>query len=204
MLSSTGEVLAFGDASFVGSTALLPFKTVGMASTPSAEGYWIASADGRVFAFGDAVLAPAAGNGLVSGTTGVVGEAKPSPTIVAIAAHPDGRGYWLLGRDGGVLAFDAPFHGSVSARRPYDQAVDLRVTETGGGYYVAGADGAIFAFGDADRRRERSSHPGEPGVVDFALRRSGAPPAAKSAGPAGPSSPPALPVPPSAPAPPGR
>jgi len=200
VLSGTGEVLAFGDASFVGSTALLPFKTVGMASTPSAEGYWIASADGRVFAFGDAVLAPAAGNRLPSGAAGAMEEAKPSPTIVAIAAHPDGRGYWLLGRDGGVFAFDVPFHGSVADRRPYDQAVNLRVTESGGGYYVAGADGAMFAFGDADRRRERPSHPEEGGVVDFALHRSGAPQAAGSAGPA---SPPAPPGPPPVPAPPG-
>jgi hypothetical protein len=204
VLSSTGEVLAFGDASFVGSTALLPFKTVGLASTPTAEGYWIASADGRVFAFGDAVLAPAAGNRLVSGATGAVGEAKPTPTIVAIAAHPDGRGYWLLGRDGGVFAFDVPFHGSVAGRRPYDQAVNLRVTESGEGYYVAGADGAMFAFGDADRRRERPSHPEEAGVVDFALHRSGTPEASGSAGPAGPASPPAPPVAPGPPPVPAR
>ena len=79
---------------------------------------------------------------------------RPAPTV-AIAASPDGKGYWLLGRDGGVFSFGVPFHGSVGDRQPYGQAVDLRPTDSGAGYYVAGADGAVFAFGDADRRRER-------------------------------------------------
>jgi hypothetical protein len=115
---------------------------------------------------------------------------------VAIAAHPDGRGYWLLGQDGGVFAFDAPFHGSVPGRRVYRGAVELRVTETGNGYYVAGDDGAVFAFGDADRRRERPGHPDEAGVVDFALR------VAAATSPPSPDGPPAAPSPPAEPAPP--
>ena len=39
--------------------------------------------------------------------------------IVAMAATPDGRGYWLVASDGGVFAFgDARFHGSLGAVRP--------------------------------------------------------------------------------------
>jgi hypothetical protein len=207
LLSRSGEILAFGDAAFRGSTALLPFETVGMASTPTGQGYWVATADARVFAFGDALLQRvAAGVGAASGASD-----EPSPTtgIVAIAAHPDGRGYWLLGQDGGVFAFDVPFHGSVTGRRAYRGAVELRVTETGDGYYVAGEDGAVFAFGDADRRRERPGRPEDGGVVDFAFRPTGASREAKaSRGPEMPGLPPfpapsPVPAPPVAPSPPG-
>jgi hypothetical protein len=87
---------------------------------------------------------------------------------VAIAASPDGKGYWLLAADGGVFSFGVPFHGRVPARQAYSQAVELRVTDSGSGYYIAGSDGAVFAFGDADRRRERPAG-GDP-VVDVAFR----------------------------------
>lgn len=33
--------------------------------------------------------------------------------IKAMAATPDGKGYWLVGSDGGVFAFNAPFEGST-------------------------------------------------------------------------------------------
>jgi hypothetical protein len=201
VLSRAGEIVAFGDAVFRGSTALLPFEVVDMASTPTGQGYWVASTDGRVFAFGDAVLQRAtAGAGLVSGGNG---EAAPMTGIVAIAAHPDGRGYWLLGQDGGVFAFDVPFHGSVPGRRAYHGAVELRATETGGGYYVAGEDGAVFAFGDADGRRERPGQPDEGGVVDFALRPAGGPRHTEPAGPPAAPAPPEAPGLPGSPAPPG-
>jgi hypothetical protein len=188
VLSAAGDVAGFGDAPFRGQLFPLPAAAlgpgvVGMAATPSGEGYWIATADGRVVPFGDAVLHSATGGPLTdtaasaaAGATrpgpgpGTAGKATPSAApVVAIAASPDGSGYWLLGRDGGVFSFGVPFHGSVPDRQPYAQAVELRVTDSGAGYYVAGADGAVFAFGDADRRRERPSGGGE-AVVDVAFR----------------------------------
>jgi hypothetical protein len=113
---------------------------------------------------------------------------------VAIAASPDGKGYWLLAQDGGVFSFGVPFHGSVSDRRPYTKAVSLRASDSGAGYYVAGGDGAVFAFGDADRRRERTPG-GAEAVVDVAFRPTGArqPPAPAVTAPA-------VPAPPGAPA----
>ena len=40
--------------------------------------------------------------------------ASRSPNIVSIVPTPDGRGYWLIGSDGGVFAFgDAPEDGSL-------------------------------------------------------------------------------------------
>ncbi|MGH9005370.1 MAG: hypothetical protein ACRDYV_19785, partial [Acidimicrobiia bacterium] len=117
--------------------------------------------------------------------------------IVAIAASPDGKGYWLLGRDGGVLSFGVPFHGSVGDRQPYAKAVDLRATDSGQGYYVAGTDGAVFAFGDADPRRERPVG-GPEAIVDVAFRPIAPRP---SATPATPPDAPPPPEPPAAPKP---
>ena len=166
LVTAGGDIVPFGDAVFLGSTAPLPLEVAGMAATPTGQGYWVAVADGRVFAFGDAVT-----SGVTTGrvAAGAVGAVHPAAPIVSIAAHPDGRGYWLLGRDGGVFAVDVPFHGSVPARHAYTGAVQLRVAAGGEGYYVAADDGAVFAFGKADRRRERPGRPEEAGVVDLAL-----------------------------------
>ena len=203
VLSAAGEVAAFGDAAFRGQLFPLPLQAVGLAATPSGQGYWIATADGRVLPFGDAVLHTLTGGPLADTAAwtlaGAVGGAakpgaserstgSPAPTV-AIAASPDGKGYWLLAADGGVFSFGVPFHGSVPARQAYRQAVELRVTDSGAGYYVAGRDGAVFAFGDADHRRERPAGPDA--VVDVAFRPTSARPAA-----------PAAPAPPGAPGPP--
>ncbi|MDQ3943922.1 MAG: peptidoglycan recognition protein [Actinomycetota bacterium] len=176
IVSSSGQVVPFGDATFLGATAPPSLggeapaapqavEIAGLATTPSGHGYWLAATDGRVFAFGDALPRGATPGQAV---TGAVGAVKPAAPIVSIAAHPDGRGYWLLGADGGVFAVDTGFFGSLAGRKPPPEAVQLRVTRTGDGYYVAAGDGAVYAFGDADRRRELPG--GDRGVVDLALR----------------------------------
>jgi len=70
--------------------------------------------------------------------------------VVAIAADPAGRGYWLVGADGGVFAFgDAPFYGSTGGEQLNAPVVGMAATGDGGGYWLVGADGGVFAFGDA-------------------------------------------------------
>jgi hypothetical protein len=55
-----------------------------------------------VFAFGDARY------------LGSMGGKPLNQPIVGMAATPDGGGYWLVARDGGVFAFgSAPFLGST-------------------------------------------------------------------------------------------
>jgi hypothetical protein len=62
-----------------------------IASTSSGNGYWTTTADGAVYAFGDAIFD---GNAM----------GKVTGEIVGIEGH--GRdGYWLLASDGGVFAF---------------------------------------------------------------------------------------------------
>jgi hypothetical protein len=73
----------------------------------------------------------------------------PAP-VVAMAATPDGRGYWLAGADGSVLAYgDARYFGGTSALKLYAPIVAMASTPDGGGYWLVSLDGGIFPFGDA-------------------------------------------------------
>jgi hypothetical protein len=70
--------------------------------------------------------------------------------IVAMAPTPDGRGYWLVGADGGVLTYgDARYHGSVGHVALHAPIVAMAATPDGEGYWLVAADGGVFTFGDA-------------------------------------------------------
>ncbi|HVA44735.1 MAG TPA: hypothetical protein VNF50_14730, partial [Acidimicrobiales bacterium] len=70
--------------------------------------------------------------------------------IVGMAATPDGKGYWLVGADGGVFSFgDAGFYGSDGAAHLAGPMVGMAATPDGKGYWLVGADGGVFSFGDA-------------------------------------------------------
>jgi hypothetical protein len=65
----------------------------------------------------------------------------------------DGRGAYATASDGGVFAYDAPFHGSVPGalakigRTLPDQPVaGLTVDPDGSGYWLVAGDGGVFAF----------------------------------------------------------
>lgn len=74
------------------------------ADPPGGTGYWLARADGEVFAFGGARLFGSLHS------RGI----HPNRPVVGIVATPDGGGYWLIGADGGVFSFgDAKFFGSL-------------------------------------------------------------------------------------------
>jgi hypothetical protein len=73
----------------------------------------------------------------------------PSP-VVGMAPTPDGRGYWLVGGNGAVLAFgDAQSYGSLSGDSLNQPIVGLAPTADGRGYWLVAADGGVFSFGDA-------------------------------------------------------
>jgi len=138
LVAADGGVFAFGDAAYLGSMGgkQLMQPVVGMAATPGGKGYWLVAADGGVFAFGDAAFHGSAANQnigtsvtgiaptsngywLVAATAGVLtfGDAvsygpspnvPPFPPTAAIAATPDGKGYWLLQPDSIPTSFRVP------------------------------------------------------------------------------------------------
>jgi hypothetical protein len=74
----------------------------GIASSSTANGFYLASSNGAVVGCGDAVP-----------FGGLATETLNAP-VVGIATTPDGKGYWLAAADGGVFSFgSAPFKGSM-------------------------------------------------------------------------------------------
>ena len=128
-------MFTFGDAAFRGSLGSLQLNSpiLSITATPSGNGYWLAAADGGVFAFGDAEFHGAA--------TGV--SQRP---IVGMASTPSGHGYYLLASDGGVFAFgDAAFRGAaVDAIGP--PATAIAASPDGAGYWVLRQNGIVHPF----------------------------------------------------------
>ena len=75
--------------------------------TPDGSGYWVLTADGNVFAYGDALNAGGAG-----GTFGGLNPAN------AIFTTSDNSGYWIASANGSVVPFGgAPNQGSMVGTR---------------------------------------------------------------------------------------
>jgi ribosomal protein L24E len=147
-----------GNAGGAGLTA----PTVGIASTPDGGGYWIASANGGVFSFGDATF--------YNSLAGI----HLSAPIVGIASTPDGHGYWLVASDGGIFAFgDAGYYGSMGGHPLTRPVVGITATHDGHGYWEVASDGGIFAFGDAPFYGSMGGHPLNKPVVGIAATPSG-------------------------------
>jgi hypothetical protein len=142
------------DAGFHGSLGATPLNRpiVGMASTPSGDGYWLVASDGGVFTFGDADFFGSAGS------TGVF-------DVVGMARTPSGAGYWIATRTGRVFAYgEAPHHGDGRAgvvailRAPTglgytlvygDGGVVGAAGRTAGGHWTVTSDGRVSAHGGA-------------------------------------------------------
>jgi hypothetical protein len=100
-------------------------------------GYWAVTPFGKVAGGGAPVFGDASKFSL-------------NAPIVDIAATPSGKGYWLLGADGGIFSFgDAAFHGSTGNIKLNQPVVGMAATRTGKGYWLTASDGGIFSFGDA-------------------------------------------------------
>ena len=94
--------------------------------------------------------------------------------ISGIADTPDGGGYWLVSRDGGVFAFgNAPYLGGAAGLPLNRSIVGIAATATGRGYWLVGSDGGVFAFGDAQFRGGASDVHLNSLIVGIAATRSG-------------------------------
>ena len=107
LVTSQGQILAFGDAVWRGdaTNVHLARPIVGITPSASGHGYWLVASDGGILTYGDAPF---------RGSAGALPLASP---IVAMAATSSGGGYWLVAGDGGVFAYgDAAFAGSTGSR----------------------------------------------------------------------------------------
>jgi hypothetical protein len=59
------------------------------------------------------------------------------------------RGYYVLGNDGGIFSYNAPFRGSVPGVGATEAAALMAITPSQGGYWVLGRHGGVYSFGDA-------------------------------------------------------
>jgi peptidoglycan hydrolase-like protein with peptidoglycan-binding domain len=94
----------------------------------------------------------AAGQPVAFGAAAFHGAPGPNlkAPIVAMAATPDGGGYWLVASDGGIFNYgDAGFYGSTGADHLAQPIVGMASTADGKGYWLVASDGGIFGFGDA-------------------------------------------------------
>ncbi len=111
---------------------------VGIAPTPTGQGYWLVARDGGIFSFGDARF---------FGSTGAIRLNRP---IVAMATSPTGRGYWFVASDGGIFSFgDARFAGSTGGAPPFFPVNGMAATPDGRGYWLSTIAGQVFGFGEA-------------------------------------------------------
>ena len=135
VVTRTGSVTAFGDASFLGEAAL--DNVTGIAAMPDGTGYWIVTRDGVVHAFGHART--------------YRGSVPKGADVTAIASSSDGDGYWLVESGGVVSAFgDARSYRSLAGNIPAtSDIVGMAVTPDGKGYWLAAADASVYPFGDA-------------------------------------------------------
>jgi cell wall-associated NlpC family hydrolase len=131
-----------GLAATAGATTQGQGGNPGSATTSStgliSSNFWLASAQGNVWNFGQAAS---------YGSAGGLALAHP---IVGIAATSDNGGYWLVASDGGIFTYgDATFYGSTGAIGLNKPIVAMAPTPDDKGYWLVASDGGIFTFGDA-------------------------------------------------------
>ncbi len=140
-VSLTGDEFAAGVgllSDWFTTNTTLGAPAVGMAATPSRQGYWLTASNGDIADFGDAAF-----EGSASGLALV----RP---VVGMAPTPDGQGYWLVASDGGVFSYgDAAFYGSTGNLVLNKPVVGMAATPDGRGYWLVAADGGVFSYGDA-------------------------------------------------------
>ncbi|MEM9035444.1 MAG: DUF1501 domain-containing protein [Actinomycetota bacterium] len=160
VVTAAGGIYNYGNRPSYGGSAVP--DVVAAVAHPAGTGYWLCTADGGVEPFGAANFA-----GSMRGT-------QLNGRIVDMACTHDGSGYYLLGEDGGVFAFDAPFHGSTGDIRLNAPVVGMAGHPTGDGYWFVATDGGIFTYGpDATFYGSMGGTPLNQPVVTMAATPSG-------------------------------
>jgi len=146
-------------------------------ATAIRSGYWTLGGDGGVFTFGTVFEGSAAADPRRC-PPNATDRTDPSGTCWAMAATPDGHGYWILNGDTGVIYpfGDAGFFGDPAAtfagvsREFVPVGRAIVATPSGRGYWVLEAGlsglGSVLPFGDAgffgDTVHQAAAHAGVP------------------------------------------
>jgi ribosomal protein L24E len=85
-------------------------------------------------------------NGTVAIDGAPDGDNLAGPISAPPALGADAGGYWLVGDDGGIFSFNAPFAGSTGAIKLNKPIVGMAADPDHKGYWFVASDGGIFAF----------------------------------------------------------
>jgi hypothetical protein len=114
---------------------------VGIAGTPSGQGYWIVSDLGAVYAFGDAPFL---------GSHPQIADPAAATPVVGLLPTASGQGYWLADTAGRVLNLgDAQWFGDLTgcgARA----VLDIQPDRNGNGYWLVTTE-VIYSLGFSQR-----------------------------------------------------
>ena len=123
-----------------------------MGITPTSDdgGYWLVASDGGIFAFGDAEFYGSFPVGIAPLALGQ--RHSLNAPIVGMVPSADGKGYFMVGSDGGVFTFgDAKFEGSCPGIGGCSgTAVAVMPDASGNGYWLVTNTGNVYTFGDAN------------------------------------------------------
>ena len=126
------QVLCFGSGTYDGATygAVIPASCVGNPAS---------------FGWGGGMFYKMA-NGTVAIDGAPDGDNLAGPIQAPLPLDPTAGGYWLVGDDGGIFAFNAAFGGSTGAIKLNKPIVGMAADPDRKGYWFVASDGGIFAF----------------------------------------------------------
>jgi hypothetical protein len=146
------------------STTTTMAPPVNVVAANARSGYWMVSADGRVYSFGDALH-----HGEPRTQLGNATAADLEPTN-------SGNGYWVLDDTGRVFPYgDARWFGNANPTRLVagERATSLSRTLSGNGYWVFTNRGRVLTFGDAVSYGDVAAAPLNGPVLDSIVTPSG-------------------------------
>ncbi len=152
IFTTRGRVVTFGDATHHGDLPALGVDPVGeiIDAVSTGNGYYMLGNEGGVFSFGSANFWGSIQQYLNDHLEAIPATRWLNSPIVGLVPTPSGRGYWLLGADGGVFSFgDAWFVGSVPGVLPQGETLNAPVNGMvayGNGYLMVASDGGVFNF----------------------------------------------------------
>jgi 1-phosphatidylinositol phosphodiesterase len=128
---------------------------IAIAPRPNGTGYYLLTLEGTVFAYGGATYA---GQGVPTGTQAVSLAVRPITTTSLPTL-----GYWVLAKNGEVIAYNATAYGGITQstkKLKQVDAVSIVATPDGEGYWILAANGQVFPKGNAGTYPDRSKDPG--------------------------------------------